>query len=132
MANLEQLKKPGEFLNRDVDMRGRPLFPPEPADLHKNGKDKEKDQLLGHLLDGTVDNIKEPLAVVLTEVELVLKRQLKSYLEQEPTSEMLQKTKSAPVHNMQAEQLLGMADYQVNRAANATPEYIEAKLKYKK
>ena len=62
----------------------------------------------------------------------VLERQLKPYLTgklSSPTSEMLQLAKSAPVHNIYSEQVLGMSDHQYHRAPNATMGIIDGKVK---
>ena len=66
---------------------------------------------------------------------LVLERQLEAYLTGDlsnPTNAMLDQTKSAPVHNIFAEQVLGMTDHQHHRCPNATVGYIDGKVKASK
>ena len=46
-----------------------------------------------------------------------------------PTKQMLKRAKSAPVHNIMSERILGMTDHQTQRAANATMGFIEGKAK---
>ena len=46
-----------------------------------------------------------------------------------PTEHMLKQAKSAPVHNIMSERILGMTDHQTHRAANATVGFIEGKVK---
>ena len=45
---------------------------------------------------------------------------------------MLHQTQSAPVHNIAAEQTLGMVDAQLRRAHNATIGLIDGKVKFKR
>ncbi len=62
----------------------------------------------------------------------VLDRQLKRYLSGDlsnRTPEMLAKTENAPLHNMYAEQTLGMVDAHIRRAPNASLDLISAKVK---
>ena len=42
---------------------------------------------------------------------------------------MLKQGKSAPVHNIMSERILGMTDHQTQRAANAKMGFIEGKVK---
>ena len=58
----------------------------------------------------------------------VLERQLKPYLHGDlatPTVAQLEKSKSAPTHNIFAEQTLGLTDHQFHRAPNATIGFID-------
>ena len=64
----------------------------------------------------------------------VLERQLHSYIKgslSKPTEKMLEETKSAPNHNIQAERVLAMADSLARRAPNAKIDYISAEVKFK-
>ena len=119
LANLGEFKQsPVVFLEKRIDMFGRPL------DM--------SDSVLENLLSVEFSDVQEPLVLVVSEIEILLKRQLKNYIEDTSTAETLEKTKTAPVHNMEAERILGMADYQLNRAPNASIEFIQGKVKYKK
>ena len=65
-------------------------------------------------------------------VVTVLERQLAEYLTGDlstPTPVMLEQTKSAPIHNIYSERILGMTDHQFHRAPNATTGFIDAKVK---
>ena len=65
----------------------------------------------------------------------VLERQLQPYLKgylSNPTPEQYQQSKSAPPHNIYAEQTLGLTDHHFRRAPNATVGFIDGKVKSKK
>ena len=62
----------------------------------------------------------------------VLERQLQSYLTGElsnPTPEMIEITKAAPLHNIFSDQVLAMTDHRYHRAPNATMGFIDSKVK---
>lgn len=92
----------------------------------------EKDSILQSLLAGASNECDEALQLVASAIETVLLRQLKDLMATEPSKELLDKTKSAPVHNMASEQIIGMCDYQINRSPNACMESMEAKVKFQK
>ena len=115
------LENPMSMLDMREDMFGQALHPADDeilADLQRpSDPPKELELILTKLLEGSVK---------------VLERQLKPYLTGElssPTSEMLQLAKSAPVHNIFSEQVLGMTDHQYHRAPNATMGFIDGKVK---
>ena len=54
----------------------------------------------------------------------VLHRQLKSYLEDEYSTQQRKDCQAAPAHNMASERILGMSDAQKNRARNANIDFI--------
>ena len=61
-----------------------------------------------------------------------LKRQLAPYLEgrlSNPSAELLDKTSSAPLHNIAAERCLGMFDHLARRAPNATVGFVDCKVR---
>ena len=65
----------------------------------------------------------------------VLEKQLAPYLIgylSNPTPDQLAQTKSAPIHNIMAEQVLGLTDHQCRRGRNATIGFIEGKVKSRK
>ena len=65
----------------------------------------------------------------------VLRKQLGRYLTGDlanPTSHTLELSSSAPLHNIFAEQALGMVDHQARRAPNATWGFIDGKVKFAK
>ena len=65
----------------------------------------------------------------------VLEKQLAPYLFgylSNPTPDQLAQTKSAPVHNIIAEQILGLTDHQHRIARNAINGFIDGKVKSRK
>ena len=94
----------------------------------------DEDEVLASL-QGPVDpsHLKELENVVFLLVKgtlIVLERQLQPYLTGElsdPSEEMIQRSKSAPIHNIFSEQVLGMTDHQYHRALNATMDFIDGK-----
>ena len=69
---------------------------------------------------------------VAEQMKVVVDRQLVRYLSgdlSEPTEELKQQTKSAPLHNIQAERIMAMMDSEARRVPNATISFVESKIK---
>ena len=65
----------------------------------------------------------------------ILEKQLKAYLEgilSRPSAIMIEQTDCAPLHNIFAEQTLGLTDHQFRRAPNAIVGFIDGKVRCKK
>ena len=78
------------------------------------------------------DEFTDVLKQLLNGVVSVIERQMADYLSGDlsaPTKQMLEQAKSAPLHNIMSERILGMTDHQSHRAANATMGFIEGKVK---
>ena len=78
------------------------------------------------------DEFRDVLRQLLKGIITVMERQMNDYLTGDlsiPTEHMLKQAKSAPVHNIMSERILGMTDHQTHRAANATMGFIEGKVK---
>ncbi|XP_059143851.1 uncharacterized protein LOC131931164 [Physella acuta] len=90
------------------------------------------DDVHAALLNRAHDSVKleNILSCLLQETLVVIKRQMGSYLS-DPSDEMLEATKSAPPHNIHCERILGMADFLIRRAPNATIGFVDCKVKAK-
>ena len=96
--------------------------------------------------DDVIKDLQRPLASQTEEAQFfdifpklmsgtieVLERQLKPYLHGDlATPSVAQLEKSAPTHNIFAEQTLGLTDHQFHRAPNATIGFIDGKVKSRK
>ena len=97
----------------------------------------DEDPILTELMQQITDEAQSKvfndiLKQLLEGIVTVLERQLQPYLVGElsaPTDDMIQKTKSAPVHNIVSERVLGMTDHQYHRAPNATMGFIDGKVR---
>nr|XP_047139033.1 uncharacterized protein LOC105845882 [Hydra vulgaris] len=72
------------------------------------------------------------LSALISYTETVLKRQMARYLTgnlPNPSKEMIKTTLSAPPHTMEAERILGMLDFFLRRAPNATFGFLDSKIK---
>ena len=98
----------------------------------------DDDEVLSSLqstADEHVDQFHRTMNILLHECLNVLERQLAAYIVgylSSPTSTMMEVTRSAPVHNIASERILGLADSQYRRAPNATIGFIDGKVKAKK
>jgi hypothetical protein len=124
MVKLRELSEhPLSILDLKEDLFGQTLCPADDEVLAKlqtrpdEAEMKDHEIVLEKLLVGSVR---------------VLERQLQSYLSGElssSTADMLRITKSAPLHNIYSEQVLGMTDHQYHRAPNATMGFIDGKVR---
>ena len=128
LERLEHLKdEPSELLAAESDVFGHPL-------------DASDDQVLSSLQTSDWSgaqkkDFSEISTLLIGGIIDVLKKQLQPYLFGElslPTDQMLAQTKSAPTHNIFAEQTLGLTDHLYRRAPNATVGFIDGKVKSKK
>lgn len=107
------------------DCFGRPL----------NAEDEVLSSLQGAVSETDADQFSAAMDALLQGCVRVLERQLADYITGDlssPTPQMLHITKSAPVHNIASERILGLTDSQYRRAPNATIGFIDAKVKGKK
>lgn len=123
---LKLLKeKPLEMLDATLDVFGHELDPADVVSCSLQSKilpqeKTEFEDVCHQLVAGSVE---------------VLEKQLNRYLHGElstPSDEMLHQAMSVPIHNIFAEQVLGLMDHQYRRAPNATIGFIDGKVKAKK
>nr|XP_012565862.2 uncharacterized protein LOC105849953 isoform X1 [Hydra vulgaris] len=110
---------PESILYTDVDIFSQVL----------NIKDKVR-QSLGVIKNKNI--LVKILSALISYTETVLKRQMARYLTgnlSNPSKEMIKTTLSAPPHTMEAERILGMLDFFLCRAPNATFGFLDSKIK---
>ncbi|GFR75315.1 hypothetical protein ElyMa_003916300 [Elysia marginata] len=87
---------------------------------------------LHSFITGEVDIQLEALSGILSATLLVLQRQMKIFLEEpQPSTQVMQKSSSAPTHNMASERGLGCLDKMMRRAPVATGGFLTGKVKSK-
>ena len=126
VEKLKALSQNPSVLQSVEDCFGQPL-------------NREVDEVLASLQSAVdeayTDQFQGTMDALLQGCIRVLERQLADYITGDlssPTPEMLEITKSAPVHNIASERILGLVDSQYRRAPNATIGFIDAKVKAKK
>ena len=81
------------------------------------------------------DDLNVILSKLLAGMILVIEKQLNEYVQGSLSNlspAKIMQTSSAPVHNMFAEQTLGLADHYLRRARNCTIGHIDGKVKCRK
>ena len=112
---------PCSVLNRDTDFFGRQL--------------SEKDKTwvaLKASQRGSADQFSLMMKACLDVVVSVLERQYKRYFEMDVTTKLQEETASARLHNIDAEEVMGMFSAGKERAKNASIDYLRAKMRAKK
>ena len=97
----------------------------------------DDESVLKHLQESSFSSVEhetfnEIFALLIQGVIDVIKKQMDDYLGGELATlspSKFYQSKSAPVHNMFAEQTLGLADHQLRRAPNAKIGFIDGKVK---
>ena len=109
---------PRHILDRTADFFGRDL--------------NEYDQTLKELMRTEpvdMDMFVEMISSCLIAVITVLERQYKRYFEMDITEELRKETLSAKVHNIDAEEIIGMFSAGKERAKNANVDFLIAKMR---
>ena len=81
------------------------------------------------------DDLNVILSKLLAGMILVIEKQLNEYIQGSLSNlsrAKIMQTSSAPVHNMFAEQTLGLADHYLQRASNCNIGHIDGKVKCRK
>ena len=110
---LDLLKSSTDFFGRDLSSEDETL-----ASLQKEPENLE--------------TFRDMLTVCLNAVIAVLERQYKKYFEKDITAQLQKETESARMHNIDAEEIMGMYSSGKERSKNATIDFLAARMKAKK